>query len=51
MSRGDRERDLSSGEFKARFEGHCQACDHRILEGQWVKYDRDGNLVHVDCDD
>ena len=36
--------------FQAKYPGRCAACDERIYEGNWVRYE-DDFLVHDDCDE
>ena len=35
--------------FQAKYPGRCAACDERIHEGDFVKYE-DDELVHTRCD-
>jgi len=35
---------------RPRYPGRCPSCDERIHEGDSVKYDADGNLIHASCD-
>lgn len=39
----------ASRPFEARYDGHCAECGNFFEEGDMIQYDKDGDLVAMDC--